>query len=100
MSQEKMTYDPETGTVQYRRKKKKGPEVTETFSALDWLARLSAQIPDQWEPMLRYYRWYAHRRRRGCQKVPAESVPVQNPEAESDFKKEARQHRAPLIKRV
>jgi hypothetical protein len=28
MSQEKMTYDPETGTVHYRTKKKKGPDVT------------------------------------------------------------------------
>ncbi|MBI1745888.1 MAG: transposase [Acidobacteria bacterium] len=84
-----MTYDPQTGTVQYRSKKKKGPEVIETFSALDWLARLSTHIPDKWEQMVRYYGWYSNRqrgKRKPAQKGPAESVPVPDPESESDFK--------------
>ncbi|MBI1746554.1 MAG: hypothetical protein HYR55_08190 [Acidobacteria bacterium] len=35
MSQEKMTDDPQTGTVPYRNKKVKGPEVIQMFSAQD-----------------------------------------------------------------
>lgn len=86
-----------------RSKKKKGQEEIQTFSALDWLARLSAHIPDKWEQMVRYYGWYANRsrgERKKAQKIPTESVPVQNPEAESDFKKEAPRQWARLIKKV
>ncbi len=74
-----------------------GPEVTATFSALDWLARLSAHIPDlpaapaaqagKWEQMVRYYGGYSNRQRGGRQKAPkspTESVPVPAPEPESD----------------
>jgi hypothetical protein len=86
-------------------------DVTETFSALDGLARLSAHIPDQWEPMVRYYGWYSNRQRGERKKAPpdpSQSVPIQNPESESDFKKEtgsptasvARRHGARLIKKV
>ncbi|MBI1748214.1 MAG: transposase [Acidobacteria bacterium] len=103
MSQEKMTYDPETRTVHYRTKKQKGPEVIQTFSALDWLARLSTHIPDKWEPMVRYDGWYSNRprgERKKAQRSPDEGVPVRPAQAESDFRKEVRQDWARRIKKV
>ncbi|MBI3656170.1 MAG: transposase [Acidobacteria bacterium] len=103
MSQAKMSYDADTETLQYRTKKKKGQETTETFSALDWRARLSAHIPHKWEPMVPYYAGYSNRaggERRKAQKKPTESVPVPPPAAQSEFKKEARRHWARRIKKV
>ena len=53
--------------------------------------------------MVRYYGWYSNRQRgerKKAQKDPGQSVPIQNPESESDFKKEARRHWARLIKKV
>jgi hypothetical protein len=110
-----MTYDVATGTIQYRTKKQKGREVIQTFSARDWLARLSAHIPDKWEQMVHYYGWYSNRvrgERKKAQQSATASVPVPPPqtvsEADSDFKKEtgspaasaARRHWARLINRI
>ncbi|MBI1747559.1 MAG: hypothetical protein HYR55_13365 [Acidobacteria bacterium] len=70
---------------------------------MDWLARLSTPIPDKWEQRVRYYGWSSNRprgERKPAQKGPAESVLVPDPESEFDFKKEARQRWARLIKKV
>jgi hypothetical protein len=88
-------------------KKKKGPDVIQTFPALDWLARLSAHIPNKWEQMVHYYGWYSNRlrgERKKTRKSPAESVPVpqagsEESEAESEFKKETGSPTAPVARR-
>lgn len=37
--------------------------VDETFTALDWLARLVAHIPGKGEQMVRYYGYYSNKSR-------------------------------------
>jgi hypothetical protein len=60
-SQEKVRYHAKTGTVIYRSKMhpvlKRNFEV---FSACDWLAALTAHIPNAGEHLVRYYGWYSN----------------------------------------
>ena len=60
-SLEKLRYHPRTGTVIYRSKMhpvlKRNVEV---FSACDWLAALTAHIPNAGEHLVRYYGWYSN----------------------------------------
>jgi hypothetical protein len=57
-AQEKLRYHAKTGTIIYRSKMhpvlKRNFEV---FSALDWLAALTAHIPNHGEHLVRYYGW-------------------------------------------
>jgi Putative transposase len=59
-SLEKMQYQAKTGTIIYRSKMhavlKRNFEV---FSACDWLAALTAHIPNAGEHLVRYYGWYS-----------------------------------------
>jgi hypothetical protein len=60
-AQEKLRYHAKTGTIIYRSKMhpvlKRNFEV---FSALDWLAALTAHIPNHGEHLVRYYGWYSN----------------------------------------
>ena len=56
-----MRYQAKTGTIIYRSKMhpvlKRNFEV---FSALDWIAALTAHIPNHGEQVVRYYGWYSN----------------------------------------
>jgi hypothetical protein len=60
-SPEKLRHHAKTGTVIYRSKMhpvlKRNFEV---FSACDWLAALTAHIPNAGEHLVRYYGWYSN----------------------------------------
>jgi hypothetical protein len=64
-SQERMTYIPSSASsfgakVIYQSKDGK---TSETFSAMDWLARLVTHIPNRYEQMVRYYGYYSNKSR-------------------------------------
>ncbi|MFQ5904453.1 MAG: transposase [Candidatus Binatia bacterium] len=59
LSQERMTYREETGEVIVL-SGKKGKE-KKVFDALDWLAALTAHIPNRGEQRVRYYGWYSNK---------------------------------------
>ncbi len=69
-SQVKVRYQPRTGTVIYRLKMH--PVLNrnfEVFSACDWLAALTAHIPNAGEHLVRYYGWYCNVNRGKCRKA-------------------------------
>jgi hypothetical protein len=55
--QERMTYLREESRILYRSKDNRQEKA---FDALDWLAALSAHIPDQREQMVHYYGFYCN----------------------------------------
>ena len=66
ISQERMTYIPEyesTDGVAYVIYEAKAGDRTETFTALDWLARLITHIPNRGEQLVRYYGYYSNKSR-------------------------------------
>jgi hypothetical protein len=75
-SLEKMRYQPRSGTVIYHSKMhpvlKRNFEV---FPACDWLAALTAHIPNAGEHLVRYYGWYSNvnrgKRRKGEGEAPS-----------------------------
>ena len=75
-SLEKMSYDPESGTVIYRsRMHKTFKRNFQLMSGADWLAQLCAHIPDRFEHLVRYAGWYSNRsrgKRRRAEPKPAE----------------------------
>ena len=66
ISQERMTYIPKyesTEGVAYVIYEAKAGDSTETFTALDWLARLVTHIPNRGEQLVRYYGYYSNKSR-------------------------------------
>jgi hypothetical protein len=66
ISQERMTYIPKyesTEGVAYVIYEAKTGDRTETFTALDWLARLITHIPNRGEQLVRYYGYYSNKSR-------------------------------------
>ena len=60
VSQEKRRYQAKTGTIIYH--SKMHPTLqrnVEVFSATDWLAALTAHLPNAGEHLVRYYGWYS-----------------------------------------
>ena len=56
--------DAKSGRVKYWSDKQDGPTAgAETLDALEFLARVTAHIPDKHQVMTRYYGWYANRTR-------------------------------------
>ena len=97
---ERLTYEPNS-PVRYRSDKTEGPTAgTETVDPLEFLARVTAHIPDKHQVMTRYSGWCANRvrgRRRtgaaattGIAVAPRESVPL----------RESRRRWAELLRRV
>jgi Putative transposase len=74
---EKMRYQAKTGTIIYQSKMhpvlKRNFEV---FSACDWLAALTAHIPNAGEHLVRYYGWYSNVNRGKRWKVQGEEPTV------------------------
>ena len=76
----------------------------EVFPVLDWLAALTAHIPNQGEPLVRYYGWYSNASRGKRKKahgqvlavVPEDSIEVPPPALTRALK----QRWAPFIKQV
>jgi len=72
-SLEKMRYQARTGTIIYQ--SKMHPVLKrnfEGFSACDWLAALTAHIPNAGEHLVRYYGWYSNGTRGKRQKTQDE----------------------------
>ncbi|OGQ74133.1 MAG: hypothetical protein A3G40_02080 [Deltaproteobacteria bacterium RIFCSPLOWO2_12_FULL_57_22] len=56
-----MTYREDTGTVLYRSKIKPGSQKNfAIFPVLDWIATLTAHIPNKGEQLVRYYGYYSN----------------------------------------
>jgi len=63
-SEQKMTYNEETGTVIYRSRKHANTKRNfEVFTAQDFIAAITQHIPDKGFQMVRYYGWYSNRAR-------------------------------------
>ncbi len=61
---EKMTYDPDSGTVIYRSRLHKTLKRNfQVMPGADWLALLCRHIPDRFEHLVRYAGWYSNRAR-------------------------------------
>jgi putative transposase/transposase-like zinc-binding protein len=80
-SLEKLRYQATTGTIIYQ--SKMHPTLKrnfEVFSATDWLAALTAHIPNAGEHLVRYYGWYSNvsrgkrRKAQGQEHAPIEEV--------------------------
>jgi len=64
VSLERLEYDAQTGTVEYKSDKDDGPTAGRyTFEPTAFIARLVAHIPDKGQALQRYYGYYANRTR-------------------------------------
>ena len=66
ISQERMTYIPKYESIDgvaYVIYESKAGDSAETFTALDWLARLVTHIPNRGEQLVRYYGYYSNKSR-------------------------------------
>ena len=99
-SLEKLRYHAKTGTVLYHSKMhpvlKRNFEV---FSACDWLAALTAHIPNAGEHLMRYYGWYSNVNRGKRRKAQGEDPPSVE-ESSGVAPSEANRAWARLIKQV
>ncbi len=80
---DRLEYEASARQVRYRSDKSDGPTAgTQTVDPLEFLARLTAHIPNKQQVMTRYYGYYANRVR-GARKrreaAPAEPPPVAEP---------------------
>ena len=102
ISQERMIYIPEDesrdGNAQVIYKDKSGI-VSQTFDALDWLAKLITHIPDKGEQLVRYYGYYSNKSR-GMRKKLEKDNSVPALVSTSTSKKTFRKKWAELIMKV
>ena len=76
-SLEKMSYDPESGTVIYRSRMHKTLKRNfQVMHGADWLAQLCAHIPDRFEHLVRYAGWYSNRSRGKRRRIEAQPAEV------------------------
>ena len=74
---ERLEYDANAHQVTYRSDKTDGPTAgTETVDPLEFLARVTAHIPDKHQVMTRYYGCYANRPRRATTAWAARGGPT------------------------
>jgi hypothetical protein len=88
--------------VRYRSDKSDGPTAgTETVDPLEFLARLTAHIPNKHQVMTRYYGYYANRVR-GARRRREETAPVPGPVVEPVplLLREARRRWAELLRQI
>ena len=103
ISQERMTYIPKHESpdgVAYVIYESKSGDTTETFTALDWLARLITHIPNRGEQLVRYFYGYYSNKSRGMRKKADtdDQVPAL---IDSDIsKKKFRKNWARLIQKI
>ena len=100
-----MRYHPTSRTVIYRSKMHRVLKRNfEVFPVLDWIAAVTAHIPNKGEHMLRYYGWFSNvnrGRRKNAEEqaqhaAPAGAVEIPPPPGSSVFK----QRWAELMKKV
>jgi hypothetical protein len=99
---ERLDYDAAQRQVHYRSDKTDGPTAgTETVDPLEFLARLTAHIPDKRQVMTRYYGFYANRVR-GARRRRGEPAPGPPPVAEPVplAWREARRRWAELLRQI
>ena len=99
---ERLEYDGSAHQVRYRSDKSDGPTAgTETVDPLEFLARLTAHIPNKHQVMTRYYGYYANRVR-GARRRRGETAPVAAPVAEPVPLplREARRRWAELLRQI
>ena len=76
---EKMSYDPESGTILYRSRMHKTLKRNfQIMHGADWLAQLCWHVPDRFEHLVSYAGWYSNRsrgKRRRKDAQPAEIAP-------------------------
>jgi len=76
-SLEKMSFDPDSGTVIYRSRMHKTLKRNfQIMSGTDWLAQLCAHVPDRFEHLVRYAGWYANRSRGKHRRMAGEPAEV------------------------
>ena len=81
----------------------KGPNRNfQIYDPLDFLAAVTAHIPDRREHLVRYYGWYSSvqrgkRRKLGLEAMPSEAPPIEDDTAEA---RAARRAWARLIKKI
>lgn len=102
ISQERMFYIPAVESLDGIAKviyKSKESELKETFSAVDFMARLITHIPNKGEQLIRYYGYYSNKSRGLRKKAGTDNqVPVL---VESDIsKKQFRKNWARLIQKI
>jgi hypothetical protein len=99
---ERLEYDTAQGRVRYRSDKADGPTAgTETVDPLEFLARLTAHIPNKGQVMTRYYGYYANRVR-GARRRREQPAGEPSPAAEPVplALREARQRWAELLRQI
>ena len=102
LSQERMTYIPEhespngTAKVFYQGKTTRA---NQTFTALDWLARLITHIPNKGEQTVRYYGYYSNKSR-GMRKKKNTDDNVPVPVITDIKRKKFRKNWARLIQKI
>ena len=101
-SQERMTYiaagESANGVAKVIYESKDG-KTSKTFDALDWLAQLTAHIPNRGEQMVRYYGFYSNKSRGLRKKASTDDVVPALIEAELSSK-EFRKSWARLIQKI
>ncbi len=102
LSQERLLYIPSSAVpdgiarVIY---KGKNSSIRESFTALDWLARLVTHIPNKGEQLVRYYGYYSNKSR-GMRKKTDIDIKTPAPVNSDITKKELRRNWARLIQKV
>lgn len=106
-SQERMTYISENESSDGKAKvvyEGKTTKAVETFTALDWLARLVTHIPSKGEQMVRYYGYYSNKSRGQRKKNNSTVTVLEKPGIdilESDIgRKRFRKNWARLIQKI
>jgi hypothetical protein len=96
---ERLSYD-QGAAVRYRSDKSDGPTAgTETVDPLEFLARVTAHIPDKHQVLTRYYGWYANRVRGRRRAETDTGIPVIAPRERVPLR-EAQRRWAELLRRV
>ena len=86
---DKIQYSCREGSVIYKTKMVKGPNRNfQVYDPLDFLAAVTAHIPDRREHLVRYYGWYSSVQRGKRRKLGLEAKPPEAPPLEDDTTEE------------
>ena len=102
LSQERLIYIPSSAVPDGLARviyKGKNSNVRESFTALDWLARLVTHIPNKGEQLVRYYGYYSNKSR-GMRKKTDIDIETPAPVDSDITKKELRRNWARLIQKI
>ena len=102
LSQERLLYIPSSAVPDGLARviyKGKNSSIRESFTGLDWLARLVTHIPNKGEQLVRYYGYYSNKSR-GLRKKTDIDIKTPAPVDSDITKKELRRNWARLIQKV